>query len=202
MEKILNRYSLYSVNLMTGEEMRYKVLNAVIKIVQQDGWQAVSMRKIAVIVKCTAPAIYQYFKNKEAIKQAIARLGYLRLASVMEDARKLCSFPLDQLEHMWLAYETFARTEKVFYQVMFGIEAFAFKAESGHPENEVIKTNVIAVIKSLPLSCPVSNDQALYWYHIMWAFAHGLSTLYCNSVLSGSSRNILTERIRAIVNCG
>ena len=49
------------------DETRTNILEASIDIVKEEGWQALSMRKIADKIEYTAPIIYEYFANKDAI---------------------------------------------------------------------------------------------------------------------------------------
>jgi AcrR family transcriptional regulator len=53
--------------LRLKEETRINILSAALQIVKEEGWQALSMRKIADVIEYTAPIIYEYFANKEAI---------------------------------------------------------------------------------------------------------------------------------------
>lgn len=62
------------------EETRINILKAALEIVQTEGWQALSMRKIADAIEYTAPIIYEYFANKEAIILELTRQGYLKLS--------------------------------------------------------------------------------------------------------------------------
>ncbi len=43
------------------EETRVNILDAALQIVKEDGWQALSMRKISDVIEYTAPIIYEYF---------------------------------------------------------------------------------------------------------------------------------------------
>src|SRR5664279_3847742 len=49
------------------DDTRANILGASIDIVKSEGWQALSMRRIAEKIEYTAPIIYEYFANKEAI---------------------------------------------------------------------------------------------------------------------------------------
>jgi len=62
------------------DENRTNILDAALQIVKEEGWQALSMRKIADIIEYTAPMIYEYFANKDAILNELANQGYLLLA--------------------------------------------------------------------------------------------------------------------------
>ena len=53
--------------LRLKEETRMNILDAAFRIVKEEGWDALSMRKIADAIEYTAPIIYEYFDNKDAI---------------------------------------------------------------------------------------------------------------------------------------
>src|ERR1700741_4940492 len=94
--------------LRLKEETRINILDASLDIVKEEGWQALSMRKIADKIEYTAPIIYEYFANKEAILLELTKKGFMLLANRMQDARNKHTELADQLEAMWLAYWNFA----------------------------------------------------------------------------------------------
>ena len=53
--------------LRQKEETRNNILGAAYDIVKDEGWNGLSMRKIADRIEYTAPIIYEYLSNKEAI---------------------------------------------------------------------------------------------------------------------------------------
>ena len=74
--------------LRLKEETRINILDASLKIVKEEGWAALSMRKIADVIEYTAPIIYEYFSNKEAILLELTRKGFLILARDMKAAKE------------------------------------------------------------------------------------------------------------------
>ena len=74
--------------LRLKEETRINILDASLQIVKEDGWQALSMRKIADVIEYTAPIIYEYFSNKEAILRELTRKGFLILGRDMKAAKE------------------------------------------------------------------------------------------------------------------
>src|SRR5215210_4761888 len=94
------------------EETRINILEAAFKIVKEEGWQALSMRKIADEIEYSAPIIYEYYANKEAILAERDPKGYILLAREMEAGRDKFELPAEQLEAMWMAYWNFAFREK------------------------------------------------------------------------------------------
>jgi len=88
--------------LRLKEETRNNILDAACKIVKEEGWQGLSLRKIADAIEYTAPIIYEYFANKEAILQELTKQGYLVLNKDLISAKQSKDNPTAQLEAMWL----------------------------------------------------------------------------------------------------
>ncbi len=69
------------------EEVRCRILEASWQIVKEEGWHALSMRKIADAIEYTAPIIYGYFENKEAILKQLTAQGFRILSAKVREAR-------------------------------------------------------------------------------------------------------------------
>ncbi|HEY0175672.1 MAG TPA: TetR/AcrR family transcriptional regulator, partial [Pedobacter sp.] len=104
------------------EETRANILDAALDIVKEDGWQSLSMRKIADKIEYTAPIIYEYFANKEGILMELTRLGNGILLKDLKAAQAKYGSPETQLEAMWHAYWDFAFEHKELYKLMFGVD--------------------------------------------------------------------------------
>ena len=104
--------------LRLKEETRNNILTAAFEIVKEEGWKGLSMRKIADRIEYTAPIIYEYFANKDAILNELTKMGFEALDKVQRKHEK----PGDQLHAMWLAYWNFALKNREIYQIMFGVE--------------------------------------------------------------------------------
>ncbi len=108
--------------LRQKEETRNSILDAAYAIVKEEGWEGLNMRKIADRIEYTAPIIYEYFSNKQAILEELTCKGFLRLMKSVKEAQLSQSDPALQLEQMWIAFWNFAFENKELYQVMYGVE--------------------------------------------------------------------------------
>src|SRR5579863_10462461 len=90
------------------ENTRVNILDAAYDIVKDEGWQALSMRKIAEKIEYTAPIIYEYYTNKDAILLELSKKGFEMLAETMRTAAEKHPGAEEQIEAMWLAYWNFA----------------------------------------------------------------------------------------------
>src|SRR4028118_2384992 len=66
------------------ETLREGILQAARKIAIQEGWQAVTIRKIADEIEYTPPIVYEYFANKEAVFYELAMEGFKILRTKLE----------------------------------------------------------------------------------------------------------------------
>ncbi|GFP76012.1 TetR/AcrR family transcriptional regulator [Clostridium fungisolvens] len=70
------------------QEKKELILNAAKDIINTEGIDSVTVRKIADKIEYTAPIIYHYFKDKDEIIDCIMREGYKKIIesiSIMED---------------------------------------------------------------------------------------------------------------------
>ncbi len=182
------------------EETRTSILEAAYKIVKEEGWQALSMRKIADEIEYTAPIIYEYFSNKEAILAELNKKGYLYLAKEMEEARNKHERPAEQLEAMWMAYWNFAFKKKELYQLMFGVSMNCCAAQKT-PEAEAPARLITDVIRQLLGEDSQSENEVCRRYYTLWSVVHGLISI--NLVNQGTSdemnKQVLKDAIGGII---
>jgi AcrR family transcriptional regulator len=181
------------------EETRTNILDAAYKIVKEQGWQALSMRKIADEIEYTAPIIYEYFSNKDAILAELNRKGFLSLAKEIEEARDSHQKPAEQLEAMWMAYWNFAFEKKELYQLMFGVSMNCCTTQKP-AEAELYAILFGEVLKQL-IGDNATDAEVCRRYYTLWSVVHGLISI--NLVNKGKSdevnRIVLKDAIEGII---
>src|SRR3569833_494285 len=184
------------------EETRCNILEAALQIVKEEGWQALSMRKIADVIEYTAPIIYEYFNNKDAIMLELTRQGYLKLSRELVEARDRHRLPAKQLEDMWLSYWNFAFANKELYQGMFGVAtSCSCEMVNKLPEAEKPYELFSAVIGELMNIDDLEGDVICTKYYTFWSVVHGLVSI--NLLSRGWSdeinRQVLKDAIGGII---
>ena len=182
--------------LRLKEETRINILDAALQIVKEEGWQALSMRKIADVIEYTAPIIYEYFSNKEAIILELTRKGFLILSRDMEEALQKHKSHDKQLEAMWLAYWNFAFTERELYQVMFGVNTNCCEMAKIIPESELPYDHIAGVIEKI-MGTP-TEDEVCIKYFTFWSVIHGLISI--NLLQRGRSDEMNHEVLITAIN--
>jgi len=184
------------------EETRTNILDAALQIVKSEGWQALSMRKIADKIEYTAPIIYEYFANKDAILLELTRQGYLLLAKELKKAKRKYENPAEQLEAMWIEYWNFAFANKELYQVMFGVStSCSCEKVNQLSESELPWELFSAVIAELMQIEDLDSDVVCRYYYTFWSVVHGLISI---NILGRSSsddinRQVLRNAITGII---
>lgn len=184
------------------DDTRKNILDAAMRIGREEGWQALSMRKIADIIEYTPPVIYEYFANKEALMLELTKKGYLILAKDMKAARDKHTLPEKQLEDMWLTYWNFAFAQKELYQLMFGIEINCCIWDNKIPEAEVPANMIWDVIGKLTGLENPPEDLICKRYYTFWSVVHGLISinLVRQGVPDGVNEEVLKDAIAGIIS--
>jgi len=159
------------------EDSREKILAAALNIAKNEGWQALSMRKIADHIEYTAPFIYEYFVSKEAILFELTKRGYRILIKEIIDARNKSENAADKLEAMWIAYWDFAFTHPEFYRLMYGVDMLCFTSECAMPEVENLYVIITDIIKLHCAEKHLSEDNICIKYYSYWSMFHGLISI-------------------------
>lgn len=185
--------------LRLKEETRINILDAALAIVKEEGWQALSMRKIADKIEYTAPIIYEYFSNKEAIVVELIRKGYLLLVKYLKDAKSEHRTPAKQLEAMWFAYWNFAFANKELYQGMFGVTtSCSCELINGLGEAEEPYDLFTELIGQMMGIKDLDSEVICTKYYTFWSVVHGLVSI--NLLSRGTSDDINREVLHSAIS--
>jgi AcrR family transcriptional regulator len=162
------------------------------RILVAEGPNALSTRRIAKAVGCTATALYLYFENKEALVHALIDEGFLRLQTAL-DAAWDGPEGAARLERVARAYVDFGLANPEYYQVMFqlapaGIETYP--VEKYRRNRQGLELLGAALAQARSESAPgrsgsgFSRDpdgpvdsEALVSASVLWTTLHGLVAL-------------------------
>jgi AcrR family transcriptional regulator len=104
------------------ESIRAGILNAAINPAKSDGWNAVTIRKIAEAIEYTPPIVYEYFKNKDDLIREIIIYGFHKLRQMGENDLLKTSNPKEKLLALSLVHWDFSYEHRELYQLMFSLE--------------------------------------------------------------------------------
>ncbi|HSP16961.1 MAG TPA: TetR/AcrR family transcriptional regulator [Thermoanaerobaculia bacterium] len=163
------------------EEIRTKILDAARDLFAAEGYEAVTMRRIAENIEYSPTAIYFHFRDKETLLKELCEHDFLTLAGQFASMEKI-SDPIEKLRATGRAYLQFGVTHPNHYRLMFmtphpRIEPDPLKR--GNPEEDAyafLKTIVTQAIAQKRFK-PEYKDVELVAQTI-WAGVHGVISLH------------------------
>jgi AcrR family transcriptional regulator len=166
-------------------EVRQGILDAARVIAARDGWQAVTVRRLAEHIEYSPPVVYQHFASKEAVLLELVREGFRMLRSAL-DASKTADRPEDALLQMAHAYWAFAWDAPDLYQVMYGLGGVPFGVAATWDDGNRIGEAVAPVVAAIPSAeGPPTPEQVETRVLGLWAAMHGLVALTMAGRIAG-----------------
>lgn len=159
------------------EDTRETILRAAWQLVEQQGWQALSIRKIADAIEYSPPVIYDHFDSKEALMAEFTVRGFRSLVDELTRARDQFTDPARQLEAMAYAYWRFAFKNREYYQVMYGLGIPSCDTVKRNPEVSALASLMSDSINNLIKASGNKDADAFLKLHTFWSMLHGLVSI-------------------------
>lgn len=163
--------------LRQKDEVRSSILATAWQVVKEDGWQSLSIRKIADAIEYSVPVIYDHFENKEAILLEFGKQGFALLIKKLQQAKSKSDDPGKQLSAIADSYWNFAFRNKEYYQLMFGLGIACCETDKCLPEKSVFRDLVMEPIALILHRNKKTNVNACLKYHTFWSVLHGLISI-------------------------
>jgi len=196
------------------QELRQAILIASREIAAHEGWQSVSMRKVAERIEYSPPTIYEHFTSKEALLQELMREGFRLLMERVQAGNSTAAAPEARILAVARAYWDFAWDYPELYQVMHGLGGvpFCFDAsidvaeslpnpsdpEQFSPEAKAVFQFAMDAIKDLAGGGEQDCDEREASVHILWATLHGLVALTMAGRIDGGRAQAASLVERAV----
>jgi AcrR family transcriptional regulator len=95
------------------------IVTAAGELAENEGWDAVTTRRLAAEIEYSQPVLYSHFKGKGAIMAAVAVRGFAGLAQELRAARTAVADPGEALAALGAAYIDFGERRPALYDAMF-----------------------------------------------------------------------------------
>ena len=184
----------------TREQTRANILHTAKDIARREGWQAVSIRKIADAIDYSAPVVYDYFDSKDQLLNEIRDEGFCYLRTEYERLVKLYRDPEKLLYEISLVQWKFATQQTELYQVMYNLDGAHCIAPLA--DSEAIKAVNEIVCRIIFTFIPKSAEAIRRLYFEWWATSHGiimLGTLLRHQQPLEATEQIYRETMRRFV---
>lgn len=144
------------------------------ELAEQQGWDAVTTRRLAERIEYSQPVLYSHFRGKREIIGAVALQGAAELATAVRAATSAVDRPRARVVALARAYLDFAARNPAVYDALFQLDGGLAYAQDDTPEP--LKDAFAALLETLG---EVAGDgvQPGLFTELFWAALHGLATL-------------------------
>ena len=174
-----------------------RIVAAARAIAESEGWDAVTIRRLAKEIEYSQPVLYSHFENRDAIVAAVAVEGFRELTAVLLKAAGEARGRRDALMDIAIAYFAFAQSRPSLYEAMFILPSQLRFAEADTRSELRAGFEVLAAAVS-----PFCADAEIVT-ETFWAALHGLAELERSGrIRPGLRDQRIALVIRAIADAG
>ena len=161
------------------EVIRQRIIASARELFLDEGFEKVSMRKIAVKARCTPTTLYHYFRNKRHILHFLWEELFQQLSDSCMEAVQGYSDPLSRIRRLMTQYIRYWLENRDHYRVIFMIEDL-----SSPPDEDVNATSIMGrmqgfqiLVEAIEQGCKDGlffyDDMELIW-QILSTHVHGI----------------------------
>ena len=168
---------------MPRTETRERILDAARELFVTEGYDGVTMRKVAEKIEYSPTAIYVYFKDKEELFRELCHEDYARLAEVFMSSA-MSTEPIQRLKQIGQIYVEFGMRNPNHYKFMFMTPHPAHQLDDvdremhGNPERDAyafLKWAVQQAIDAGGFREELKDAEVIS--QTLWASVHGVISL-------------------------
>ncbi len=164
-------------------ETRDKILDAARELFVTEGYEGVSMRRVAEKIEYSPTAIYVHFADKQELFHELCQRDYARLAEVFQSSA-MSSDPIERLKQIGSTYTEFGVRYPNHYKFMFMTPHPPHEPDEvdrkimGNPEVDAYAFLKWAVQQAIDAGCLREELQdAELISQTLWAAIHGVISL-------------------------
>ncbi|MEU3739908.1 TetR/AcrR family transcriptional regulator [Streptomyces sp. NPDC032198] len=144
------------------------------ELAEQQGWDAVTTRRLAERIEYSQPVLYSHFRGKREIIGAVALDGAAELARALRAATSAAEGPRAQVTALAHGYLDFAEHHPAVYDALFQLDGGLAYAQEDTPQQ--LKDAFAALEETLGQVTGSGVHPGLFT-EVFWASLHGLATL-------------------------
>jgi AcrR family transcriptional regulator len=182
---------------------RQNILTAAREIAAGEGWQGVTMRKVAELIEYSPPTIYEYFNSKDDILLALRTEGFEQFANYLRIAMESEADPRERLLKMGDAYWDFAMQNPELYQITHGLNGAPLHCAESVGSIEKAFEMAATALNEWARSQDFVLQEVDGLVDILRSCIHGLVTLYMVDDLYGGQervRHLLRMALQSILD--
>lgn len=163
------------------QEIRDKIQDAARRLFASEGFESVTMRRIADAIEYSPTTIYHHFVDKNALIESLCHADMGRMLAVFSDV-PAHDDPVETIRQIGLAYARFGLAHPHHYRFMFmtpapaGLPRLPAEAKVDHPGDRSFRVLVDAVDHAVRAG-RLRDEGALNMAYLFWTGLHGVIAL-------------------------
>jgi AcrR family transcriptional regulator len=164
--------------------LKLSISSAARAIVQKEGWEALTIRKVADAIGYSAPTIYEFFEDKSALLYEVMEIGY---GEWLEDIQKATQSKKSKegfVNAVADATWEFAFKKKELYLLMHSLPAIPFGTEKAPKNARAIYQHIFDGLQRYKVTF---HDPEIA-VEMIWATMHGWISLTLTGRIKGGRK--------------
>lgn len=160
----------------TDTGLRSATLDTTRTLLVRDGYENLSMRKIAREVGCSVSSIYEHFTSKDQLVHALIDEGFQRWYDIVTECAEMPGTPVQRLETHCRRYVEFGLRNREYYEIMYMHHP---RWEERFPRELFRRATrsmdvLSAQVRDVAPDAFRTADEARIHAHVVWAILHGV----------------------------
>jgi AcrR family transcriptional regulator len=186
-------------------DLRNALLEQAVKLVEEVGADAFSLREAARLVGVSANAAYRHFADRSELLRAVAEVGFGRMqrrvhqALSSVSARRSPGTAVERAKAVGRAYVEFAVDHPELLRVMFGSDGLASFDRSGPPKPDPYAM-LASALDELVAEGALPADRRPGAELKAWVVVHGFASLVVQGVGALQSKSSRKEALESVLD--
>ncbi len=150
------------------------IIDAALKLVRENGEEALNARALAVALNCSTQPIFSNFAGMDELKAELLREAYRIYENYGQKEIKKNIYP--EYKAIGMAYIRFAKERKELFKLLFMRNRSKSEQNNGFAEIE-------HVIKLIQKSNKMTREAAEKFHLEHWIYVHGIAVMYATDYL-------------------
>ena len=182
------------------EGIQGRILEAALGIIVQEGFPALTMRRLASKIGMTAPNIYNYYKSKDELYITLVIQGFEMLQRELMSVYDAYEEPLERGAALARAYIAFGLKHSSYYDIMFTYPTPKYHDYVGTPleklseieyriSMDIVMLALKAVTAFMDEAHAIDDQEVQMRFIAAWSMLHGMISLYNSKIVSHTTQD-------------
>ena len=182
------------------EGIQGRILEAALGIIVQEGFPALTMRRLASKIGMTAPNIYNYYKSKDELYITLVIQGFEMLQRELMSVYDAYEEPLERGAALARAYIAFGLKHSSYYDIMFTYPTPKYHDYVGTPleklseieyriSMDIVMLALKAVTAFMDEAHAIDDQEVQMRFIAAWSMLHGMISLYNSKIVSYTTQD-------------